>query len=161
MRHTRFPLARGRRRVSRRLLSRPRLALHHRLRNNRDILVGLAVFARAEDVFVASPGGRTGVIRSRGFGLCGLVAVGEGSEAVGGEMVALGLFAAGAEEDAETDFAGAAAEERLDDGEVGDDDCDKGFAAGPFASCDGAVGAGLCLLDRCWMGVVVDLQWQW
>ena len=31
----------------------------------------------------------------------------------------------------------------MDDGEVCDDDGDEGFAAGPFAAFDGAVGAGL------------------
>ncbi|MBE3050340.1 hypothetical protein IMZ48_49160 [Candidatus Bathyarchaeota archaeon] len=43
-----------------------------------------------------------------------------------------------AEEGAEADLAGALSEERLDDGQVRDEDGDEGFAAGPLAARDGA-----------------------
>lgn len=54
-----------------------------------------------------------------------------------------GRVAGRAEEGAQADLLGALADEGVDDEEVGDDDGDKGLAAGPLAARGGAFGSGL------------------
>lgn len=129
------------------VVSTPCLSLDHRLLNDCNLLMNLAsasiARSRDQDLFVAFPcfvvrGGNESLIRFGAQAGTGLVGVAR--EFVAGERVFVACRAGcGAEEHAETDLVGDAADERVNDRKVRNDEGDEGLATGPLGAGDGAL----------------------